>query len=264
MQRVRRASHHWSSGRLVAARTVAALAALAPTAASVAQSLIPASADSARPIETTLKRASPVRQIDPVVGGTGTAAAGVLHERLVVVEAGSEDVGPMSTTLRDDPFDMRVPTAFSRVYRVPGSDDLLMRGNGALFVVFDESVYRRTRQGSSPVIGDGAKFHIGIPGGLRLAPEIAAEEKATFAEEAARRNGRIDRRIDGSVRVQGLAEQAGVPGMIDRESLRRRPVPADRGSAPRTSVPRPPKPSVTISESDPYAHLRLGPARIER
>lgn len=228
--------------------------------------------------EQSLKPASPIRLVDPAVQRDGTAAAGLLHDRLEVVEAGSEDVGPLSTTLRDDPFDMRVPTGFSRVYRVPGRDDLLMRGNGALFVVFDESVYRRTRRGTMPVVGDGAVFHIGMPGGLRFAPELPDAERAANAASTSERNGRLDRRIDGRVRDLDLAEQATVAGMVDRESLRFHPRPAGSGveqapirpesRSPRAAEAEPssePSPDASAAAlDDAYAHLRLGPARVVR
>ncbi len=104
-----------------------------------------------------LRPASPVRRVE------GTAAAGVLHPRLDIVEAGTEDIDGLATTLRTDPYDPRLPTGFQRVYRVPGSDTLFMRGNGALFAIFDASTYRPNGKGASAALPPGTVFHIGMP-----------------------------------------------------------------------------------------------------
>jgi hypothetical protein len=96
-----------------------------------------------------LREGSPVRRVEP------TAAAGPMRDPLVLVDQGREDVGALGTSLRMEGVDMRLPAGFQRVYRVPGRDDLLMRGNGALFAIFPESVYRATRNGRVAVAPPG-------------------------------------------------------------------------------------------------------------
>ncbi len=100
-----------------------------------------------------------VREADLIRPARGTAAAGVLRPQLEIVDAGREDIGPLATSLKSQPVDARLPTGFHRVYRVPGSDSLLMRGNGALFAVFSESVY----DGGRAVLPPGTVYHIGMP-----------------------------------------------------------------------------------------------------
>ena len=100
-----------------------------------------------------------VREADLIRPARGTAAAGVLRPQLEILDAGREDIGPLATSLKSQPVDARLPTGFHRVYRVPGSDSLLMRGNGALFAVFSESVY----DGGRAVLPPGTVYHIGMP-----------------------------------------------------------------------------------------------------
>lgn len=94
-------------------------------------------------------------------GGHGVGPGG---ETLEFVDAGFEDVGPLATSFRLEPEDLRLPTGFQRVYRVPGDPDKLMRGNGALFAVFPTSVYRRSARGSVPVAPAAVVYHFGVPG----------------------------------------------------------------------------------------------------
>lgn len=148
-------------------------------------------------VAPVVRPATLVRPVD------GTAAAGPNRPRLEIVDAGREDVGPLGTSLRSDPVDQRLPTGFERVYRVPGSSTLLMRGNGALFAVFEESVYRR----SGAALPPGTVFHIGMPDhrppafGLEHAP---ADARSSGDAAAGRRgvisptpinSSPIDRRI---------------------------------------------------------------------
>jgi hypothetical protein len=74
------------------------------------------------------------------------------------------DVGPLSSSLREMQPELRLPTGFQNVYRVPGHDDLLMRMDGGLIAVFPRSTYVRTgKHGSRAVIPPGTVFHIGPP-----------------------------------------------------------------------------------------------------
>ncbi len=89
----------------------------------------------------------------------GPHAAG---QELQRVEEVWGDAGPLNTSLRSLDIDMRQPSNFEHVYRVPGSGDLLTRMDGSLAAVFPRSVYAsRRRGGVVPVIPPGTVFYIG-------------------------------------------------------------------------------------------------------
>ena len=139
-----------------------------------------------------------IRQARGVQGGT--AAAGVLRPQLEIVDAGREDIGPLATSLKSQPVDARLPTGFHRVYRVPGSDSLLMRGNGALFAVFSESVY----DGGRAILPPGTVYHLGMPNMLPqpIHPDaVANDARANRTESIGDRIGTtVDARIDLRIR----------------------------------------------------------------
>ncbi len=75
------------------------------------------------------------------------------------------DRNSLSHSLRVMPVDLS-PHGFERVYAVPGRDDLLMRTNGALYAVFDQSTYTRDPQKRGAlraVIPAATVFYIGRP-----------------------------------------------------------------------------------------------------
>ena len=81
------------------------------------------------------------------------------------VDQSISDVSPLSGSLRqvDMAADLRSPMGYQQVFRVPGRDDLLMRANGAMYVIFPQSEYVRTKYGMTPVIPAGTIFSIGLP-----------------------------------------------------------------------------------------------------
>jgi len=223
---------------------------------------------------------------------TGTGAAGPTHSRLDIVDAGREDVGPLATSLRADPVDQRLPTGFDRVYRVPGSESLFMRGNGALFAVFEESVYRR----SGAVLPPGTVFHIGMPDlrpseyGLGHPPgEAEMKAMAAVGRPGAVGSGPLDFRVRPA---RAGSSEVGAPGNSkppSRAIFAPITLESALGIAPRAnasheeqipaagSVPDAASPvgedgeavkacevAPVQASTDPYASLRLGPARIAR
>ncbi|MSR17642.1 MAG: hypothetical protein EXS00_00480 [Phycisphaerales bacterium] len=74
-----------------------------------------------------------------------------------------DDMGALSASLRQPSTDLAQPSGFRQLYRVPGRPDLLMRANGAVFVVFSQSVYQRWKGRDFAVIPPGATFTIGVP-----------------------------------------------------------------------------------------------------
>jgi hypothetical protein len=204
-----------------------------------------------------LREGSPVRRVEP------TAAAGPMRDPLVLVDQGREDVGALGTSLRMEGVDMRLPTGFQRVYRVPGRDDLLMRGNGALFAIFPESVYRATRNGRVAVAPPGTVYSIGMPGALHTQP--IAPPQPTFAP------GQFDGRVDGAVHPQVDGGEARVDARIDGRKAEETGVPAAPARTPSTRAQAEPRRGILFDEvipapdaRNPYARLRLGAPRIER
>ncbi len=250
-----------------------------------------------------------VREAELIRPARGTAAAGVLHPPLEVVDAGREDIGPLATSLKSEPLDPRLPTGFHRVYRVPGSDSLLMRGNGALFAVFSESVYADGRA----ILPPGTVYHIGMPD-MRprsIHPDaLAANTHASSTNGSGNRIGQtIDARLDLRVRPTrplpiGQTEHAATDhARIEPTYTLDEYLNAARGQSVDAVSATPVRPSgplveptpvsgtstTSISKTtsttsaassvessparantaepsarDPYAYLKLGPARIAR
>lgn len=219
----------------------------------------------------------------------GTAAAGVLQPRLEIVDQGTEDRDVMSATLRTDPTDLRLPTEFERVYRVPGSSSLLMRGNGALFAVFEQSVYRQTSRGVQVVAPPGTVFHIGMPSAQTTRNNASVTDAPTKPADARRIPTQIAAPMDA--RIGPVHAAVAIPHAT-QSSLGQTEPRTNASSAtsakefetlPKPSLANPvaasPANSSTSSSTnssttasttaapstqkiDAYAHLQLGPARI--
>lgn len=91
---------------------------------------------------------------------SGLASPGVAQE-LERVEEIWGDAGPLNESLRQLPLDMRRPSGFEHLYRVPGSQNLLTRMDGSLAAVFPRSVYSSSASGVVPVIPPGTVFYVG-------------------------------------------------------------------------------------------------------
>lgn len=140
-----------------------------------------------------------------------SATAGSLHPRLEMLEAGVEDRGGIEASFRVLPVDMRLPSGFQGVYRVPGREDLMMRGNGALFAIFPRSQYRRAGAGLLPVTPADLHYSIGMPGGFNYPGGF-------LRDDVAPPDPRIASRVAGRVRlkpveqVEQQAERKSEPG----------------------------------------------------
>ena len=78
------------------------------------------------------------------------------------LDAGLEDVGPTSTSLRTPADDLRQPTGFGDVFRLGGSDTFA-RFDGGITALFPRSVYTPSRFGLVPTVPPGTHFSIGEP-----------------------------------------------------------------------------------------------------
>lgn len=195
------------------------------------------------------------------------AEAGPLRGDLEIVEPGIEDVGPLGRSLREPAHDLRLPTGFLRIYRVPGTDDKLMRGNGALFAVFPDGASRYTARGATTPAG--TVYHIGMPGTLHLAPE-ARKGRAFAPEQVDSQLGqdvapatstaaaRVDLRIDG--RVKNAVEET----RAQREPSASAPTRSPPAPASSASPDEARANDASRAEDDVYARLAFGPPRIVR
>ena len=101
-------------------------------------------------------------------------------EALTPLDARVEDVSILSASLRVESAGLAMPSGFDDVYRVPGDSGKLMRVNGALFAVFDQSVYQSYQGRSYPDVPPSTVFHIGPPfpdlskGSFVQVPEVEA------------------------------------------------------------------------------------------
>lgn len=117
--------------------------------------------------------------------------------RLTPVEQGRGDTGPLATSTRVTPLDLRLPIGFDRVYRIEGSgrrgrsSDLFARQSGGLTAVFPRSQYIESGSGLFPEIPAGTTFYIGgLPDSLTGADRSAATRRN--ANNYIDRSARVD------------------------------------------------------------------------
>ncbi|MCX5690088.1 MAG: hypothetical protein NTV94_09970 [Planctomycetota bacterium] len=125
-------------------------------------------------------------------GGAGVAHAQFIY--LEPVEAGTEDVNPLRSSLKSVRADLRVPTDFERVYRVTGDvrafgggdEEMYARVSNGLVAMFPKSVYSsRTRRA---IIPPGTIWVLGAHARNGIAPVKAEESRG----EVRPVDGRID------------------------------------------------------------------------
>jgi len=186
------------------------------------------------------------------VGHRTTVQTSPIRPELEVVDQGVEDRGGFEKSLRVLPLDMRVPTGFQQVYRVPGREDLLMRGNGALFAVFPRSVYQRTVIGTIPLAPADVHFSIGMPGGF-------AYPGGSLHHESPAPDPRIATRVDARVRPKAAAPIM-EGGSANSRSIDEMPAISEAPRAARAGSSAPSEPLRIRSLAD----LRLGPPVLAR
>lgn len=139
------------------------------------------------------------------------------------LDARVEDVSVLSASLRVESPGLAVPSGFDEVYRVPGEPGKLMRVNGALFAVFDRSVYGSWQGRAVAEVPPSTVFHIGPPlpepGGLdRVAAVGGGSERGAGY-------GVVPPAAPGSGRPTGLASAASrpvLPRFVSDETYRAR------------------------------------------
>jgi hypothetical protein len=139
------------------------------------------------------------------------AAAGQTSVDLEPIDQTIADVSVLSMSLREIEPGLRQPNDFSRIFRIPGKQDLFMRQQGGLYAVFPESVYGVDKKGKLQVVVPyDTTFYIGRP------PMLDAEPPADDASADGLRPGRIDLRIDPH--RESTAQAAMPPGRYETSS----------------------------------------------
>ncbi len=169
------------------------------------------------------------------------AASG--QQELKSVEANVGDLGPLSRSLRSLGADLRQPTNFDRVYRVPGHDDRFMRINGGLYAVFERSLYAPTRDGIVSLIPGGTVFYIGRSSFLRDVKPESVEEVNGMLDKRSHSN-RLDTRT-------GPKSVASISDIVSGPLLHRN---AGRDSSARTQDQ---KVAATIINDPNYRAMRI-------
>ena len=148
---------------------------------------------------------------------------------------------------------------------MPGRDDRLMRGNGALFAVFAQSAYRRTIRGAIPMTPAGVIYSIGMPGGHDFPGGSLRPDDAEPKPQPA---SRVDLRVKPRASTDATREFRWNDGSREAASFDDgqgepvNPAPAI-AEAPRAKPAAQPAVAARAA-STPVADLQLGPARVSR
>ena len=180
-----------------------------------------------------------------------TVQTSPLRPKLELLDQGIEDRGGIEKSFRLMPLDLRVPSGFQQVYRVPGSDDLVMRGNGALFAVFPRSLYRRTVIGALPVAPADLHYSIGMPGGFTFPGGF-------LRDDVPAPDPRISTRIDTRVRRLPGESTADPSAPADASDVNEMPAISEATRARRARATAQPLVIETVED------LRLGPPALAR
>ena len=133
------------------------------------------------------------------------AAAAQTSVDLEPIDQTIEDVSVLAMSLREVEPGLRQPNDFSRVFRIPGKQDMFMRQQGGLYAVFPGSVYGVDKKGKLlAIVPNDTMFYIGRP------PMLDAEPTPDDPPPDGLRQGRIDLRIDPQ--RQSTAQAAIPPG----------------------------------------------------
>jgi hypothetical protein len=118
-----------------------------------------------RALGTAASRAGAAALAAVVLAGDAFGQSGAAQAPVQQVDSAAGDRHALSTSLRVMSVDLS-PHNFERVYQVPGRDDLMMRSNGALYAVFEQSDYMRDpkKKGAMKAVVPAATvFYIGRP-----------------------------------------------------------------------------------------------------
>lgn len=109
-----------------------------------------------------------------------------------------DDLGPLGSSLRVFPHDLRRPFDFDQVYRVPrlqGQPDQFARVSGAITAVYPRGEYLRTKKGVRVQVPAGTIFYIGrLPEPSRYGYRPGAQSETVPDPRAPERVGAVSTR----------------------------------------------------------------------
>lgn len=207
---------------------------------------------------TRATRCAPLDVPHLAVACLATALSAAVHAQTPVRDPNAMDASPrvvdqmgdrhsLSHSLRVMPVDLS-PHGFERVYAVPGRDDLLMRTNGALYAVFDQSTYTRDPQKRGTmraVIPAATVFYIGRPDfrtirstGMRDLDFMPGDASRAARPSSALGSMHGVKRLEGAP-IDGRATDVGAQ-IVDGRAHHPQAAPdaPSRGAAPASGTPR--------------------------
>lgn len=143
------------------------------------------------------------------------------------VDPGIADIGPLNTSARLLPADLRLPVGFEHVYRMRGDHETLLRVSGGLAATFPRSQYNSTRDGLFPQIPAGTVFHIGGVRPRTDTPGLASTSPIAPAFNAIDRNA-----SGGSPTAQATTGPNTLADTRARDTRLPSPLPTQRPDAP--------------------------------
>ena len=157
----------------------------------------------------------------------------------VPVQPGVSDVGPLATSLRVVPLDLRQESDFSRVYQI--DRERFARQAGGLIAIFPRSVYIATPSGVVADIPPGTIFQIGalpapepLPEPSPLARVMQVDRRMPTREADPRRAGSGPqgdepgtsatprRQLEPDIWQDDAARRASIARLLGRENARSR------------------------------------------
>jgi len=152
---------------------------------------------------------------------------------LVPVEQGVSDMNALGTSLRLQPVELGEGNSFQRLFGVAGRPDLLVRSQGGLYAVFEQSDYMRITKGNRSRIYTvwpaGTIFHIGRPDftalrsvGIRHGPHATTLASPGLQPEARRGTQLPDARLPTPRHGQPLTSQPADTRLTDTRIEHRR------------------------------------------
>jgi hypothetical protein len=164
------------------------------------------------------------------------------------------DVNPLSASFRDTRVDLRQPSGFTSVYRVPGQPGMLMRGSGALYAVFPNSQYVRSPIGPLARVPSGTVYYIGLPPADSADAQVAPESET----DNSRVSNRVDSRVQGYTdsKVETYIQPRLISKEADSDNLSARVT--QRPASPVQTGARTAAESLTVANNEEFRIRRLG------
>lgn len=201
--------------------------------------------------------------------GAATGAHAQAPSRMLLepVDPGHADVGPLGVSTRTIPVDMRSPSGFDRVFRVPGSaagvgtidvpNDRFARVSGGIAAVFPRSSYVTGEKGRYALVPAGTVYYIGGINELRVEADAAAAVRPSVRGGQSMMSASMAAPLSVSTRVgEGGVAQAGI-GRVDlRVPDANSPEGQHERDRPRLR-PDPAPPAMNVLADDRYRRARM-------